>query len=81
MKEEKYKKALGIHQDKLFGYTVRIHEIVDEMLGDSVSPNDVLGVLEAEKMYRFNQTLSSARTSSLMEALEEFANIFDEEEE
>jgi len=82
MKEEKYMKAMKAHQDKLYGYALRLHELVDEMLEDNASTNDVLGVLEAEKMWRFQRTLDGARAKTLEETIGELADIlFDDEEE
>lgn len=80
MKEEKYKKAMGMHTDKLHDYALKLHEFVNEMHDDSVSYNDIIGMLEVEKMFRFNESVEYARKSSLMEVFEEFAELLGEEE-
>lgn len=80
MKQEKYKKAMGIHTDKLHDYAIRLHDFVDEMHGNNVSYNDIIGMLEVEKMFRFNESVEYARNSSLMDALGELADILTEEE-
>lgn len=81
MKKEKYVKALKAHQEKLFDYAMTLHRLVDMMLDDDVSMNDVLGVLEAEKMWRFNNTIDNAKVKTLGEMLDDLAGIFDDEEE
>ena len=80
MKQEKYEKAMGMHTDKLHDYAIRLHEFVDEMHSDSVSYNDIIGMLETEKMLRFNETVEYARGASLMNALDDLAELFGEEE-
>lgn len=80
MKQEKYKKAMGIHTDKLHDYAIRLHDFVDEMHSNNVSYNDIIGMLEVEKTFRFNESVEYARNSSLMDALGELADILTEEE-
>ena len=80
MKQEKYEKAMGMHTDKLHDYAIRLHEFVDEMHSDSVSYNDIIGMLETEKMLRFNETVEYARGASLMNALDDLAELFGDEE-
>lgn len=80
MKEEKYKKAMDIHTDKLRDYAMRLHEFVNEMHDSGVSYNDIMGMLEVEKMFRFNETVEYARNSSLMDVLGELADLLGEEE-
>lgn len=80
MKQEKYEKAMGMHTDKLHEYAIRLHEFVDEMHNNSVSYNDIIGMLEVEKMFRFNQSIEYARSASLMDALGDLAELFGEEE-
>lgn len=80
MKQEKYKKAMGMHTDKLHDYSLRLHEFVDEMHSDSVSYNDIIGMLETEKMLRFNESVEYARSANLMNALDDLAELFCEEE-
>lgn len=80
MKQEKYKKAMGIHTDKLHDYAIRLHDFVDEMHGNNVSYNDIIGMLEVEKMFRFNESVEYARNSSLMDALGDLADLLCEEE-
>ena len=81
MKEEKYRKAIKVHQEKLYGYALRLHSLVDEMLDDTVSTNDVLGVLEAEKMWRFSRSVDCAKASALDEILDEIAGMLEEEDD
>ena len=80
MKQEKYEKAMGMHTDKLHEYAMRLHEFVDEMHSDSVSYNDIIGMLEVEKMFRFNESVEYARNFSLADMLDELADMFSEEE-
>lgn len=80
MKQEKYKKAMDMHTDKLHDYAIRLHEFVDEMHSDSVSYNDIIGMLEVEKMFRFNQSIEYARSASLIDAIGDLAELFGEEE-
>ncbi len=80
MKQEKYKKAMDMHTDKLHDYAIRLHEFVDEMHDNSVSYNDIIGMLEVEKMFRFNESVEYARGASLMSALDDLAELFSEEE-
>ena len=81
MKQEKYEKAMGMHTDKLHEYAMRLHDFVDEMNNDSVSYNDIIGMLEVEKMFRFNKAVEYARNSSLADMLGDLAELLGEEEE
>ena len=80
MKQEKYEKAMSIHTDRLHGYATRLHDFVDEMHDEGISYNDIIGMLEVEKMFRFNETIEYARGASLMDALGDLAELFGEEE-
>lgn len=81
MKQEKYEKALATHAEKLEEHANALHDLVDEIHGDSISWNEIIGMLEVEKMFRFSQSVENARNASLLEALEDLAGLFDEEEE
>lgn len=80
MKQEKYKKAMSIHTDRLHGYATRLHDFVDEMHDEGISYNDIIGMLEVEKMFRFNESVEYARNFSLADMLDELADMFSEEE-
>ena len=80
MKQEKYKKAMSIHADRLQDYATRLHEFVDEMHDKGISYNDIIGMLEVEKMLRFNESVEYVRSASLMNALDDLAELFSEEE-
>ena len=75
MKEEKYKKALKAHGEKLGDYAVRLHELVDEMENDEVSGAEITAILETEKLYRFASDFNYARATALLNGL------FDDDEE
>ena len=75
MKEEKYKKALKAHGEKLGDYAVRLHELVDEMEDDEVSGAEITAILETEKLYRFVSDFNYARATALLNGL------FDDDEE
>lgn len=49
MKEEKYMKALGIHEAKLLEYAMRLDDLVLEMGDDKCSVLQVVGMLECAK--------------------------------
>lgn len=66
MKQEKYEKALEKHEEKLNNYSMSIHDIVDMMLEDNCSVADVFGVLETEKLFRFQQSCDLAKVDSFM---------------
>ena len=81
MKQEKYEKALNTHAEKLEKHATALHNLVDEIRGDAISWNEIIGMLEVEKMFRFNQSVENARNASLLEALDELADsLFGEEE-
>lgn len=80
MKQEKYEKALATHTEKLNEYAHELHEFIDKVHRDNVSWNDIIGMLEVEKMFRFNQSVEYARSASLMDALGDLAELFGEEE-
>lgn len=81
MKQEKYEKALATHAEKLEEHANALHDLVDEIHRDSVSWNEIIGMLEVKKMFRFNQSLENARNESFLEALDELADsLFGEEE-
>ena len=86
MKEEKFKKALKIHQDKLYSYGEELHDIVDAMLKDSISPLEVIGMLEAKKLSLFDEIMNASHKmeqefASLDDVLEELRDMLEGEDE
>lgn len=79
MNQETIDKVLEDHGEKLMRYSDEIHATVDKMLADDCSMNDVIGLLEVEKMFRYNQIASAARRNALHERL--FGDSYDEEGE
>lgn len=69
MNQETIDKVLEDHSEKLMRYSDEIHATVDKILADDCSMNDVIGLLEVEKMFRYNQGASAARCNALLERL------------
>lgn len=80
MKQEKYEKAMEIHSEKLHAYSNELHELVEGMRNDGLSWHDVIGLLETEKLYRFNESFTQATSASVLDMLDELADMFSEEE-
>lgn len=80
MKQEKYEKAMTIHYEKLHAYSNELHELVGSMRDDGLTWHDVVGLLETEKLYRFNESFTQATSASVLDMLDELADMFSEEE-
>lgn len=80
MKEKTYEKAMKLHEEKLKKYSNMLHDLVDDMREDKLSWNDIFGILETEKLFRFDGEIEIARGNALMDVLGDLADIFDEEE-
>ena len=81
MKEDKYKKALKAHGEKLGDYAVRLHELVDEMEDDELSGAEITAILETEKLYRFASDYNYARTKAMFDGLDGLLDSIDGEED
>ena len=80
MNDEKYKKAMKKHSDKIGDYADELHDFIDEVHRDNVSWNDIIGMLEVEKMFRFNQAMEYSKRQSIEEMLDGLADLLCEEE-
>lgn len=70
MKKETYLKAMEEHSEKLLSYSDELAEFIEEMLHDSCTVSDVVGVLEIGKTYALDQAKSAAGREALMDAIE-----------
>ena len=80
MKEETYQKALKKHEDKIWGYADRMHDLVFEMLGDGCSANDAIGLLDNMKMFVFTRTINKADIEVATENIEKIIEMMKEEQ-
>lgn len=64
MKEEKYAKALEIHETKLLEYAMRLDDLVMEMGGDKCSVLEIVGMLECCKAKLLGAADETARLIS-----------------
>ena len=77
MKEEKYRKALRAHNEKIGDFAMELHELVDGFLDDECSIAEVVGMLETEKSFRIYSACEEAShppavTSCTIDEIEEF---------
>ena len=71
MDKETYLKAMDEHGEKLYSYSDKLAEFIKEMLHDSCTVSDVVGVLEIGKIYAFEQAKSAASLDALVDALKD----------
>lgn len=81
MKRKKFEKAIRMHEENLKCFACELHELVDAMLEDDLSTADVIGILETEKLYRFEQVREEAKAASVLEMLSDAMGAFEEQEE
>ena len=81
MKRKKFEKAIRVHEENLKCFAYELHELVDAMLEDGLSTADVIGILETEKLYRFEQVREEAKAESVLKMLGGMLDELEEQEE